>query len=315
VQRIAEYLSAWRLRLSTAKTTCTAFHLNNRESSRRLAVTVDGTTIPYTQTPTYLGVILDRQPTFKQHLEGLSGKVRARNCLLRLLAGSAWGANASVLRTSALALVYSAAEYASPAWFRRTHTKKLDVALNDKLLIISGCLKPTRRVCLPVLSGIPPAHLRMEHSTFKLALQAQLNTNHPLHVLVHSAQFLGTQRLHSRRLFRRHAAALINSGFNMLKSWRAAWESVTPPAQFLVTPAVCLPYGSELPRSLWVALNRLRTGVGRFGTCLYRWGIQDTPKCICGAEEQPANHITFDCTILRPSNCLEDLRSPDINNT
>ena len=38
MQRIADYLSAWRLRLSTAKTTCTAFHLNNKEPSRKLAV-------------------------------------------------------------------------------------------------------------------------------------------------------------------------------------------------------------------------------------------------------------------------------------
>jgi len=305
MQRIAEYLSAWRLRLSTAKTTCTAFHLNNRESSRKLAVTVNGATIPYTQTPTYLGVTPDRQLTFKQHWEGLCGKVRARNCLSRLLADSTWGAHASILRTSVLGLVYSAEEYAAPAWCHSTHTKKLDAH--------HLWLKPTRRELLPVLSGIPPAHLRREHSTFKLALQAQLNTNHPLHTLVHSVQFLGTQRLLSRRIFRRHAAALINSDFNILESWRVAWESVTPPAQFLVTPAVCLPSGSELPRNLWVALNRLRTGVGRFGTFLYCWGILDTPKCICGAEEHSANHIIFDCNIFRP--CLEDLRSPDINNT
>ena len=81
------------------------------------------------------------------------------------------------------------------------------------------------------------------------------------------------------------------------------------PAQFLVTPDVCLPPGSELPRSLWEALNRLRTGVGRFGKCLYRWSILDTPKCICGAEEQSANHLIFDWNILRPPNCLEDLLS------
>jgi len=38
-------------------------------------------------------------------------------------------------------------------------------------------------------------------------------------------------------------------------------------------------------------------------------------ECICGAEEQSANHIIFDCNILRPPNCLEDLRSPNFNNT
>jgi len=81
MQRIVDYLSAWRLRLSTTKTTCTAFHRNNNESSRKLAVTVNGTTISYTQTPTQLGVTLDRQLTFRQHLEGLCGKARACNCL------------------------------------------------------------------------------------------------------------------------------------------------------------------------------------------------------------------------------------------
>ena len=126
-----------------------------------------------------------------------------------------------------------AAECAAAARCRSNHIKKLDVALSDTLRIIScGCVKPTRKELLPVLSGIPPAHLRREHSSFKLALQAQLNTNHPLHTLVHSAQFLGTQRLHSRRPFRRNALALVNSGFNLLESWRAAWESATPPAQF-----------------------------------------------------------------------------------
>ena len=31
----------------------------------------------------------------------------------------------------------------------------------------------------------------------------------------------------------------------------------------------------------------------------------DTPKCICGAEEQSAIRTIFDCDILRPPNCLE----------
>jgi len=39
----------------------------------------------------------------------------------------------------------------------------------------------------------------------------------------------------------------------------------------------------------------------------------DTPKCICGAVEQSASHIIFN--IIRPPHCLEDLQSPNINNT
>jgi len=125
------------------------------------------------------------------------------------------GTHASVLRTSALALVYSAAGYVVSAWCHSTHAKKLDVAY-DTMRIISECLKPTRRELLPVLSSFPPVHLCREHSTFKLALQAQLNTNHLLHTLVHSVQFLGTQCLRTRRPFHRHAVALLISGFNLL---------------------------------------------------------------------------------------------------
>jgi len=63
--------------------------------------------------------------------------------------------------------------------------------------LASGCLKLTRRELSPVFSGIPPVHLRREYFTFNLALCAQLNINHPLHTLVQSAQFLGTQLMHS----------------------------------------------------------------------------------------------------------------------
>ena len=42
------------------------------------------------------------------------GKLKNRNNLLMKLAGSTWGASANTLRSSALALCYSAAEYCAP---------------------------------------------------------------------------------------------------------------------------------------------------------------------------------------------------------
>ena len=113
--------------------------------------------------------------------KGLCGEVRARNCLLRLLAGSTWGAHASTLRT------FQRWPWSTVLRNTPSQLPHQEAPLNDTMRIISGCLKPTRRELSPALSGIPPAHLRGEHSTFNLALQAQLNTNHPLHTLVRSS--------------------------------------------------------------------------------------------------------------------------------
>jgi len=46
-------------------------------------------------------------------------------------------------------------------------------------------------------------------------------------------------------------------------------------------------------------LNRLRTGVGRFFCCLYKWGMASSAACECGAEEQTADHVVLQCPIHR----------------
>ena len=175
----------------------TAFHLNTKEAHRQLQINLDGSPLPYNPTPTYLGVKLDRQLTYRQHLELVCAKVSSRNNLLRRLAGTSWGTRTPTLRTTALALVYSAAEYAAPAWCRSSHTKKLDTTLNDTLRIITGCLRPTPTEMLPVLSGIAPATIRREHHTYKLVNKASLDNEHLLHNIVQDSHQLGRQRLPS----------------------------------------------------------------------------------------------------------------------
>ena len=134
MQSLSEYLSRWRLKLSIAKTTSTAFHLHNRDTHRQLDVVVNGAPLPINANPVYLGVTLDRSLTYKKHLESLQCKGNDRNGLLRFLAGSNWGAYTSTLWTGALAVVYSTAEYASPAWCRSII---LESWLNDTMRIIT----------------------------------------------------------------------------------------------------------------------------------------------------------------------------------
>jgi len=65
--------------------------------------------------------------------------------------------------------------------------------------------------------------------------------------------------------------------------------------------------GMTLPGRAWVRLNRLRTGVGRFRSCLYKWGMASSAACECGAEEQTVDHVVLLCTIHRPPHGLHGL--------
>ena len=162
------------LKLSHTKTVTTAFHLNNREAKRELKIFNNGKLLPYCPTPTYLGVKLDRSLTFRHHLEALRKKLSTRVTLLRRLAGSGWGAGAKTLRTAALFLVYSTAEYCAPVWCRSAHTRLINSVLNDALRIVTGCLRPTPTDYLPILAGIQPAELRRRGATLSLANRAIL---------------------------------------------------------------------------------------------------------------------------------------------
>ena len=55
--------------------------------------------------------------------------------------------------------------------------------------------------------------------------------------------------------------------------------------------------GMSLPRTSWVRLNRQRTGVGRFPSSMYKWGLALSPNGECGATEQTADHVISSCLI------------------
>ena len=307
MEDLADLLKTWRLKLNSSKTTLTPFHLNNQEAKRQLNICVHGTTLPHNPHPRYLGVKLDRQLTYRQHIEGLRGKVMARNNFIRCLSGSTWGANAKTLRTAALAIVYSSAEYATPVWSRSSHTKKLDVSLNDTMRIITGCVKPTPTHLLPVLSGIAPTKRRRNYVSNKISYHAWANKEHPLHSLVPDPQNLRPQRLKSRHPFYRHAAEHHNCDQDIIEAWNKEWTKHQCPKQLTITPDTTAPPGSDLPRKLWVILNRLRAGVGWFGTEMHKWGLRTSASCACRAATQNAEHILFDCNLLRPSNTVKNL--------
>ena len=113
-----------------------------------------------TDTPKYLGIILDRTLSYKTHIHNTKMKVATRNNLLKKLANPRWGTNARTIRTTALALCYSTAEYAAPVWERSAYAHLLNPELNQACRAITGCLKPTNVDKLYLLAGIAPPEIR-----------------------------------------------------------------------------------------------------------------------------------------------------------
>jgi len=126
----------WRLKPSASKTISSVFHLHHTSATRKLSVYLDGQPLRHECHPTYLGVTQDRTLSYREHLTNTAGKLKNRNNLLMKLAGSTWGASANTLRSSALALCYSAAEYCAPVWSRSAHTSQVDVQLNSTMRLI-----------------------------------------------------------------------------------------------------------------------------------------------------------------------------------
>ena len=198
LEKLTHYYRSNSLRANPDKTQVTAFHLRNKEANRSLKVEWNRTQLENTPHPKYLGVTLDRTLSYKEHMHNTKMKVATRNNLLRKLSNSKWGANASTIRTTALALCYSVAEYAAPVWVRSSHAQKLNPELNSACRAVTGCLKPTNVEDLYLLAGIAPPDIRRDVCAPVEKTKQETNEAHSLY-----GQNPAERRLESRNCFLR----------------------------------------------------------------------------------------------------------------
>ena len=131
-----------------------------QRGKRSLKVKWSNTELDNTDQLKYLGVTLDRTLSYKQYIHNTKMKLATRNNLLQKLTNSKWGASASTIRSTSLALCYFVAEYAAPVWPRSHHVHILDSELNTACRAIIGCLKSTNVEDLYLLAGIASPHIR-----------------------------------------------------------------------------------------------------------------------------------------------------------
>ena len=207
------------------------------------------------------------------------------------------GTGAKTLRTAALSLVYSTAEYCASDWYRSSHTRLIDSVLNDALRIVTECLRHTPMDHLPILSGIQRTKLLHLGATLSLAKRGTLDPDHILHGQLAGLPDVPQERLKSRRPFVPAARKLLNDlsklGIRAAQwtnyKWSAENSKRTSALHAFISRAISRPLGIGLPRTSWVKLNHLRTGLGRF----YSSNGVSLPRRIAGVALPLKPHTTL----------------------
>ena len=258
------------------------------------------TKLENTQHPKYLGVTLDRTLSYKKHMHNTKMKVATRNNLLRKLSNSKWGANASTIRTTALALSYSVAEYAAPVWARSSHAQKLNPELNSACRAVTGCLKPTNVEDLYLLAGIAPPDIRRDVCARVEKTKQETNEAHSLY-----GQNPAERRLESRNCFLRSVKpADFPPKVIRCSAWLRRLQAI--PHRATVNIDESLAKGFDRPWTTWRCLNRLRTGFTCSKEQRQRWRYYGDTTCECGLATENTAHM-MQCTLLEQPCSLDDL--------
>ena len=198
----------------------------------------------------------------------VAAKTRTRNNLVHMLTGTTWGVGAKTLRTSALAICYSVAEYCAPVWRNSAHTNLVNVQLNNTMRTITGAVQCIWTDWLPVQSNIAPADTCREVATSRTILRARGKPELPL---LTDIDFHPRRRLKSRRPI---WCNLPDEAQTIQHLWRTRWQNqiVDVPNKSLINdPTIQLP-GMDLPRGQWSLLNRFQSDAGPCRNSMHEWG-------------------------------------------
>ena len=148
-----------------------------------------------------------------------------------------------------------------------------------------------------MLAFIAPPALRRESATLALGHRACIS-GHLLHDAMRSAN---PKRVKSRNSFAHNARLLTALTQELAEHWIQArrtesWASTTTTLhQFMPTPST-IAAGADFSLRTWTRLNRLRSGIGRFGASMLRWGLVKSDRCDWGSQNgRPRNQRTLPC--------------------
>ena len=138
--------------------------------------------LPQTNTPSFLGVTLDKRLTWRTHIQAANNKASRKLHLMKKLSGTTWGANTKVLKQVYTGAVRPVMEYGSSAWVAASNyaTDCLDATQNQGLRTILAATKSTPITQLEKHCECAPLDTRRKMKSFIQYEKSKRITTHPL---------------------------------------------------------------------------------------------------------------------------------------
>ena len=158
-----------------------------------------------------------------------------------------------------------------------------------------------------ILVSIQQAELHQQKANFSLAHRSMMNPKHLLHQLMARSGTTHEKRLRSRHHFVPAVRKLLVK-LSKLSICAAQWivykrygnysEGKSELCLFVPRPSI-RQFGIGLPRLVWIQLNRLRTGVGRFQSSLHKLARCSYTNLWVWRIDQTAAHVILECPLHR----------------
>ena len=177
---ISKWADKWGIKISNSKSVGIIF--THRVKYNILnPLTLNGNPLKMETKAKFLGMIYDKKLTWRDHVQYIEDRCKARLNLMRSLTGTGWGASKESLLTIYRALIRSLLDYGAEALDSASESVKsrFDVIQSKALRICCGAMNGTAVAALQSECGEPPLSIRRLKQQLKYSIKVKSMADHP----------------------------------------------------------------------------------------------------------------------------------------
>jgi len=150
LDEMAKFFNDWGFKLSADKTVAILFTKKRNTRMDEIKLYLNGKAIKVQTTVKFLGVIFDQHMSWRPHIDYVVDRCNKRLNLMRVMAGTQWGASRKTLLIVYKALIRSVMDYACVAYDTASLSvkSKLDSVQYKALRICCGAMTGTAAASL-----------------------------------------------------------------------------------------------------------------------------------------------------------------------